>query len=186
MTLGLLTSKLIPPKNPIDSGKLKAWHTIEEIIGVPLPRDYKEYINTYGTGKIWDYMWIFNPFTERKDLSFPNWRMRNFRHTYETLGGKSPDNRYLAGYSLYPEKDGLLICGETEQTSYIFWKTQGHPNNWTIVLSDEGMSDFFEEFDCNLTEFIRQFLDGKIETLRDELSQLPRNFTMFDFDKTDG
>lgn len=68
MTLSVLNSILTPPNFPNDSGIGNVWPSIDEDLS--FPSDYIAFINHYGTGRIADFIAIFNPFTKNYDLDF--------------------------------------------------------------------------------------------------------------------
>lgn len=46
---------LPPPSNSSNTGNSEGWSELENNLGSLLPKDYKDFINTYGTGGI-DYV----------------------------------------------------------------------------------------------------------------------------------
>ncbi|EOC0042147.1 SMI1/KNR4 family protein, partial [Cronobacter turicensis] len=62
MMINKLTQLLPPPASPSDSGKGKTWPLIAGSIN--FPSDYVDFINTYGSGRIAEFIVIFNPFSK--------------------------------------------------------------------------------------------------------------------------
>lgn len=68
MIIKNLVKILPPPSAPSESGKGKAW---PKFAGrVEFPADYVELINTYGSGRIANFVVIFNPFAEDENINF--------------------------------------------------------------------------------------------------------------------
>ena len=61
MTLASLTTILPPPAQPVETGSRDEWQAVEEDLGCVLPADYKEFIATYGTGDIDDFLQVTTP-----------------------------------------------------------------------------------------------------------------------------
>ena len=60
------------PEKPVENKEVVDWKVIEKQIGTKLPRDYKKFIEIYGTGWISNFLWIFNPFSINKYLNMIN------------------------------------------------------------------------------------------------------------------
>lgn len=60
MNISYLTKILPAPVSPKDTGSNKVWKKIDDKID--FPSDYVEFINNYGTGRISEFIAIFNPF----------------------------------------------------------------------------------------------------------------------------
>ena len=73
-------------------------------------------------------------------------------------------------YPLFPEDDGLLPLGITDNGDVIHWLRRGEPNDWKIVVN-EARGPRYEEFDGDVTSFLRRMLTREIEC-----SLLPSNF----------
>ena len=56
--------KLVPPPDhPVETAAASDWSRIEKEFGAKLPKDYKQFIDQYGTGEFANFFCIFNPFT---------------------------------------------------------------------------------------------------------------------------
>src|SRR4051794_2040355 len=51
------------PDQPVEPGSSEQWKEVERTLGTPLPGDYKQMINAYGTGEFCDLFYLFNPFS---------------------------------------------------------------------------------------------------------------------------
>jgi hypothetical protein len=120
------------------------WLIIEEKLKTQLPADFKNFIGTYGTGLIGDFVLIFNPFSDDKPTNF-------FYYMDFILGLEN--NRRAAPLPLFPAPDGLLPFGKTIDGDSLFWTTKGKPDNWTIVVK-EVRSKHYEPYTMNMTTFL--------------------------------
>ena len=68
MPINNLISILTPPVSPSESGKVMKWPLIED--NLSFPSDYVDFINTYGSGRIAEFIVIFNPFSQNEDVNF--------------------------------------------------------------------------------------------------------------------
>jgi hypothetical protein len=55
------------PSNPLETGTLAGWNKAERMFNIQLPADYKVFIDTYGTGCIGGFLYIWNPFGTTKN-----------------------------------------------------------------------------------------------------------------------
>ena len=60
-------------------------------------------------------------------------------------------------FSFFPEKDGLLPCGEYNGEYVIYWKTNA--DKWTVVVYHD---NYYSEFNMSLTEFIYKLISKEI------------------------
>ncbi|MGY2798775.1 hypothetical protein ACVWV0_002951 [Ewingella americana] len=68
MSIADLKNILTPPNMPKETSDGKKWPVIDE--GVFFSKDYIDFIDAYGTGRIADFIDLFNPFTKKTDLNF--------------------------------------------------------------------------------------------------------------------
>jgi len=121
-----------------------------------LPDDFKDFIRIYGSGRIGRFMWVLNPFAKNPNINL----LEQSREQLESL-------RYLRDrgetnpYALYPESGGLLPVAVTDNGDVIHWLTRGVAVDWAIVVNDSRSPDY-EQFNCNLTEFLAGLLDQSL------------------------
>ncbi len=157
MTLESLYKVIAPPTLPVEAGSVEAWPVIEKAIGVTLPNDYKQYINTFGTGCIGRFLWPFNPFSEDKFLNLGyriNERLDALRELREHWDEQCP-------YPLYPDPGGLLPWGGTDNGDVLFWLTVGRPDDWPTVVN-EARGPLYEEYQASMTDFLAKLISGEI------------------------
>jgi len=155
MTLSYLTKILPPPIQPVEA--CGSWSNIEEALGALLPADFKEFIETYGSGTIAQFMSVLNPFSDRPGLKLlerPQRQLDALRVLQDEFGEQNP-------FPLYPAPRGLLPVAITDNGDVVHWRTNGEAVDWPMVVNESRSPDY-QEFQCNLTEFLAGNLDGTI------------------------
>jgi hypothetical protein len=126
-----------------------------------LPTDYKYFINTYGTGRICDFLYVFNPFSANRYVSL----VRQMAMQLGALRGiKDEFGLDVVPYPLYFEPGGLLPCGLTDNGDGLYWLTSGeNPDKWTVVVGEARGPDW-EEYSTDLTGFLAKLLSGELRS----------------------
>jgi hypothetical protein len=158
-------SQFPPPQRAVELGIEDVWPVVQRRIGSVLPRDYKDFINTYGTVLLYDFLKPYNPFS-KKEYSNLLWQMGAVLSAYRELKAQRG-----CPYALWFEADGLLPWADTCNGDTLFWLTKGHPDQWTIVLN-KSRDPEFEEFDGSMVEFVDAFMNRTLD----------ERFEMTDFD----
>lgn len=174
MSLAELLKVLPPPSNPHCAvSDPVQWQAVGAKLGTRLPTDYKDFIGTYGTGTIGDFITIFSPFSPFTGINLA-WNVRHILEWEREL------QRNIQGYfplPLFPESDGLLPFGSTYNGDTLFWQTQGEPDNWTVVTK-KVRSEHYEMYSMNLSGFLVQLLVKNPDRKKDLL----RNSHIFKYD----
>lgn len=150
---GLLKNILSVPQIVYNVGNEKAWHDFEKNIGIVFPKDYKDLIGTYGTGGIGNFIWFLTPFEEDDNINFLK-KMNAMLEAYRISKSHFP-NYFI--HNIYPEKDGLLPWGYTDNGDELYWKTNDFPEKWSIVIY-ESVSPEYHEYKMQLTEFLYKII----------------------------
>lgn len=166
MEINDLYSILPRPSRPVETGDDESWSRIAKKVGTRLPIDYVYFINSYGTGRINDFLAVLNPFTA---------------HTYLNLLEQIP--RLLSGlrelreedpeeypYPLYFEPCGLLPWGISDDGDIFCWLTEGSPDQWHVVTVPRQSG--VELFEVTMVKFIEHALRGQVES-----SAIPTDFS---------
>ncbi|EOI3557127.1 SMI1/KNR4 family protein [Cronobacter dublinensis] len=135
---------------------------------IKFPCDYVDFINTYGSGRIADFIVIFNPFSKDENVNF----FERYNYISEDLGYLIGSGSDYYKYKLYPDDNGIIPVGVTDNGDYIFWvvTSKEKSNQWgTAVIPSR--SPVVEYFECNLVSFIEQILDKSLKA-----SSLPDDF----------
>lgn len=157
MSIKNLTQVVVPPPVPIEAGRIEEWDAIERRIGTILPKDYRDYIATFGTGYLSDFIWIFNPFAQKPSLNL-------IKQIPIRLGALAEIKQQFPNdvpFALFPEHGGVLPCGATGNGDCLYWLTNGHPSEWPILINESRGPDW-ARFDTNLTEFLAKILNREV------------------------
>lgn len=117
---------LPPPAHPRNNSG--DWQRAEENLGLRLPADYKQFISFYGTVKICNYLWVYNPFAYASQCS----SFRDLMIALNALYEESPHGLGNPSVPLYPESGGLLPVIGTDNSDLISWITVGEPETWKL------------------------------------------------------
>jgi len=147
-----------PPEHPVECGTWEDWAGVQSELGLRLPVDYKYFINSYGTGKISDFLYVLNPFSANAYLNLK-------QQIWLVLGGlrvtKQVSGSEEVPYPLYAEPGGLLPWGITDNGDTLYWLTRGeNPDKWTVVIGDARGPEW-EEYDQYMVEFLAKVLLGE-------------------------
>ncbi|CCP05011.1 hypothetical protein BN439_3989 [Erwinia amylovora Ea644] len=166
MSIESLRNILIPPKSPNETGDGENWPLVDE--NVMFPIDYVDFISTYGTGRIADFIALLNPFTENYDLNF----FEQKKLIIEDFNYLIKEDPSYYKYNLYPKVDGLLPVGVTDNGDYIFWVVTDlkDSNLWKTAIIASRSPDV-EYFDESITSLLSGILLEKIKP-----DSLPDNF----------
>ena len=136
MLLRSLTQLVTPPISPIETGSPNLWDEVETRLGVPLPGDYKVYIDCYGTGGYNDFLFPYSPFTSNEYLNLFYAIETHHQAIRETLR-RTPDRPWspVDPFQLYPAEEGLLPWGTTINFGEIFfWQVSGPAGGWLTIF----------------------------------------------------
>ena len=147
--------RIVPiPANPIEDGAVDKWPATESMIGTELPPDYKALINTYGSGLIGNFAYLWNPFTRKSYMNLI------FQLTeFQSLA--TSDFEAMLPHPIYPEPDGLLPFGNTINGDTLYWVTMQSPAEWTLLILDR--STYCQQvYAGKVVDFLADLLENKI------------------------
>ena len=153
MSVDALLRVIQPTTETVETPERHAWQGVEARIGTALPDDYKAFIERLGTGRIDDFLWVFNPFSDNTHLNLVEQiapQLENLRVLEKEFNERLP-------YALFPDPGGLLPFASTDNGDVLFWRTVGTPNHWTVVVN-EARAPEYEEFASNMTDFLFNIL----------------------------
>ncbi|MBB4777967.1 SMI1/KNR4 family protein [Actinomadura livida] len=135
----------VPP--PVD------WDKLREQLGIRLPSDYMELCRKYPSLNVDDFLGIFHPIEDAEGENLVSWA-EDILGAAEDLIEEFP-TLDLVPFSLYPVAGGLFPWGVTDNSDHLFWRTEGDPDTWTVVVAghsyDKGA---WWEFNGSLTDFV--------------------------------
>jgi hypothetical protein len=143
------------------------WSRVENELGTKLPGDYKQFINRFGTCRLCDFIWVFDPFSKNQHLNLHT-QVQRILEGMQVLQQKFEEERQ---YPLYPQRGGLLPWGTTDNGDNLFWLTSGSPEEWAIILN-ESRSPFYEQYTGDMSHFLLLAVTGQLTSsiLPDDLS----------------
>ncbi|MFE4457133.1 SMI1/KNR4 family protein [Nocardia tengchongensis] len=154
---------LMPPPLRPPAGQTP-WVDIEYAMGVPLPEDYREFIDTYGDGRINQSLSVFFPA-----------RLSALRPSLAVLSDNTASLHALGFFDEFRgnpefatavgEPNALLLWGQTRRGDLLFWSTRDeNPDHWTVTVffhtTDRG--DHWHHYDQGMAEFLSVIADRSI------------------------
>lgn len=132
-------------------------------LGTELPADFIEYCGLYGTGSICvrdKYRWQIISAFAQYFLTFA----QDFYEQQSSCreAWKSWESTQQVDLALYPEEGGLLPFGGID-SHYFAWRTNGHPDDWTVVNFAIFDEDGYEDYNMNFTQFIAGLISAKLK-----------------------
>ena len=146
--------KILPvPETPVEN--VGDWDAVEERLGSKLPQDYKNFISLYGSGEISEWITVFTPFTTQNGIDLFGIGFGILSHYREYY--PEPHPRHFP-YTVYPKPGGLLTWGMTRDGDEFFWRTNGRPDRWDVVVHDRGMIEFYPTEGLTFGEYLLALL----------------------------
>lgn len=143
MYLEKLKTILKVPKQVYHIGNAQAWEEFQTTYNCNFPFDYKEFIDTYGTGGISNFLWILTPYEGDKNINLFD-RAKVMCESYNYMKDSFPGE---FNDSIYPEEGGLLPWGVTDNGDELFF------GNGTVVVMEARYANRYE-YDMGMIEFL--------------------------------
>lgn len=144
-----------PPAVPVAASG--DWQEVESNLGLALPADFNQLIETYGLGQFVDFITPLTPFGPHDLL------MRSARRILDSERDFRSRNPDMSPYALYPEPGGLLEYAGTGNGDRLCWLTEGDPDQWTTVAWNQ-RSWRHDTYPVGAVEFLHGWLAGRITT----------------------
>ncbi len=148
-----------PPRSPVDAGSPDGWEEIERILVLSLPGDYKQYVNTYGSGEFGGFLVPLNAFARVEGMNLVR-QVDPFLDIYRD-GLKSSLSEQCP-FPTYPDRGGLLPLARDLNGGDMFWLTEGKPDNWTLVHYDWRGGYLYQRQGMGLVTFFVRWLSGEL------------------------
>jgi len=165
MVIDELLSLLPRPAQPHEQGTAAKWGAVTSKLGGPLPTDYMQFIDHYGSGIINGCLTVFNPFSANPGVNLLDQvfvQLSALRELRTSYPGDFP-------FPLFFEPGGLLPWAASEDGDVFCWSTHGASGIWEVVTVPR--SDSPERFKLSMTQFLAQGLIGELKS-----SALPLRF----------
>ncbi|MFF9870548.1 SMI1/KNR4 family protein, partial [Streptomyces sp. NPDC013953] len=131
------------------------WQTVETMLGMRLPTDYKQLASAYGPGAFCDFLHICHPHspTPWANLTGP---------MPTTLREQLHSGHDHGTYPVPHDPQRLFAIGVTDNGEHLFWITEPltEPDHWRITVS-EARGPRWYTHDGNLTCFLTDMLSGR-------------------------
>jgi hypothetical protein len=170
--LKALRKLMPPPSRPVEA--VGNWQAIEKKLGTSLPEDYKQFVKTYGCGKVGNFIRIFNPFASSKHVNLLKqcaWILPYYRKLENTSPKINP-------YPIFPAPGGILPWGCSDDADEFFWRTTGEPDQWSIVVHDRSTCESVAFERIGLVSFLTKLVARRLRkfSLPEFVSTKPARF----------
>ncbi len=172
MSIEQLRHVLPPPIPPIDNSG--DWAEVERVLGFAFPRDYKQYIATYGSIEIGGWIRIYNPFARSPWANLLQCYPVDINQYISWVNRSGDRDSDDGSYPLYPEPDGLFPWCFTRTGATLFWLQRGEPDTWPIVIDDWRFDeDRFQVYEETMTSLLAKIIAHDLEPIA-----VPENFPL--------
>ncbi|MFA1551735.1 hypothetical protein [Actinomadura chokoriensis] len=129
------------------------WERLEGQTRLRFPSDYMELCRTYPPLRVDNFLGTLHPVEDEEGENLFSWAEEilgaamDLVEEFPILG--------LVPFPLYPAEGGLFPWGVTDNSDHLFWRTQGPPDRWTVVVAEHSYAkDSWWEFNGSMTDFI--------------------------------
>ena len=138
-----------------------AWDHVEEALGTPLPRDYKDLIGD-GLACVFDgELFITSPFDPNPNV---NLLMVAARSAFALAYLRHLDPSEYA-FTVYPESGGWLGWGVDGGGGNYHWDTtDADPDRWTVRIEGRPLDPGFERHDLTLMAYLEALAAGTVKS----------------------
>src|SRR5262245_22983500 len=106
------------------------WKAVEQHLGLPLPVDYKRFVEQYGSGPVDDFVFILHPSTTNENLNL----LRQSAVRLGALRALRDSGAEDVPYQPEARPGGLLPWGFTDNGDVGYWHIRSRdPQSWTVV-----------------------------------------------------
>jgi hypothetical protein len=142
---------------PHNVARFEEWESLEQRIGTALPADYKNFVDSYGSGYIGQFLIVFCPGLENKNIDLENKleQIKDVLLQLKMAGEKIP-------YPIFPEEGGVFPFAQTDNGDFIYWETKGDPDDWPVVVN-EARGARWESFGLSMTDFLARILSRRLK-----------------------
>lgn len=134
-----------------------SWARAEAEVGFQLPEDYKHLVETFGPGLFDEFVTLMVPGVENPHIELA----KHAELCFEIQRALILDENFCWPYAAPGEPGCLLNWAVTANGDFLYWKTEGAPDDWTVV-AQPGRGDDFSEFSGSASEFLTRFLRDDI------------------------
>lgn len=140
--------ELVPPPTEPEVPDVD-WDDFEDQLGMRLPTDYKEVVETYGLGAVGHFLWIDLPMCRNKNLDL----VQRHEEALDSLRYCQSYGEHVP-YRIEAGNEELFHWGSTDNGDTCYWVTAGEdPDRWTVTVNAT-RSDLWYPFGGSLAELI--------------------------------
>ena len=158
MSIKQLIDILEPPVSPVESKANNDWGSITSRFNMPLPTDYMQFIDKYGSGEIGGWLTVFNPFSKNQNICLID-QLLYLLSGLRILKEKYPE---ICPYPLMFEPAGILPWGISIDGDIYCWQTAGASGKWKVIII--GRHSEPEEVDLTFSSFLSKAILGELES----------------------
>ena len=133
----------------------KRWQYMREKYNLIFPKDYRLFIDTYGSGSFNNFLWVMSPFSLNDNLNLLK-KFNDLKRSFCTMKSILPD---MLMEEFYDGVKGLLPWGITDNGDELYWNVQKEYSQ--IVVFSCRYSEKLE-FDLTFGDFLDQIFSQKI------------------------
>lgn len=158
MSLAELMKLVLPPSTPRETGSAREWESVGASLGVRIPEDYQQLVDTYGTGAFDNFLWVYNPFTSNPNLNLGPAGQRILNADKHS---RAQSEHFVCPYPLHPEPNGLYPWAGTDNGDALFWQWLADQMDYRIVIRGPRAPEW-EEFQESITSFLLKLFRREI------------------------
>ncbi|MEU8135802.1 SMI1/KNR4 family protein [Streptodolium elevatio] len=134
-----------------------AWVELESALGTRLPSDYKEILETYPRLVVDDFIRLLDPDSKSWSLRPVEANQSNSAWLADMRSDEDFADEFP--YPAFPDRNGVLLWGNTTNGDYCYWLAVGDPESWTVVVSRHKGSTWTRH-PCGVAEFLSTLGDS--------------------------
>ncbi|MFJ8142616.1 SMI1/KNR4 family protein [Streptomyces sp. NPDC096013] len=151
-------SRLVTPPDGVS--RRTDWEDVISELGIGLPSDYRDLIDTFGGGRVDGYLWVLEPRCSNRHYELFR-ALAERDEAFEMLwedGEPKPAQLESPGARVIP-------WASTDNGEYLYWLVESGspPDEWTVMVN-EARGDWWEHFDVGCVELLVQLLSGEVHS----------------------
>ncbi|MBV7699223.1 SMI1/KNR4 family protein [Streptomyces sp. TRM70350] len=153
-----LTNLVVPPE---DAGRRQDWDDVARELGLGLPADYRELIDTYGGGRFDAYLWLLEPRCPNRHYDLH----RSVAERDEGFEMLWEDGEPKPVQLLESPGSRVIPWASTDNGEFLYWLAHPeiHPDDWTVMVN-EARGAWWEHFDVGCAELLVRLLTGEVRS----------------------
>ena len=147
--------ELMPVPDHVYENNSIDWELIEGRINAVFPADFKDFVSSYGTGVIGNFVWVINPFSSNNNLNID--KLEYIIESYMYMKREFPDQYTRNGSNILP-------WAVTDNGDSFVWIRNGDdPDRWVVMIHSHDQGEE-EETGFTAMEFLVALLEQRIKS----------------------